>query len=146
MGVGKRRIEGMYLSTVVAHREVSANDGGDIDDIVESIDLRLTEDGQPVPAGYNAYLVLFVLLRDGITAADIELFASGELGQLGPEGSESSIPGGASEFCKVGATEALTGSVNRALIFDNLPAGEYKVRVSAIAGAGTVIIREAHSG
>ena len=141
MGAGRRRIAGSYVTDVIPYRTVTGDDT-DIDDVEEIIDLRFTDEGNDTITGADKPLYLYVFLRDGVTTVDITLFVNGAIQRLGDQGGSSDISMATSEYAKVGATATVTE--NTLLIFDNLPANEYKVMATGGADYGEVLLREQH--
>ena len=141
-GVGRKPVVGTYRTPRTPYRIAEAVDAGGVDSVDEIIDIIVDQSNNEVTTGTNATLNLFVLLN-GPTAATLQLFAEATDETL-PSGSSSSSPGATSEWVLNAASGAIT--VNGLLwVVTPLPAGRYKVVVSALTGSGEVIIRESHS-
>jgi hypothetical protein len=141
MSAGKKsHADSNYLTHRVTVRAISSADT-DVDAIAEVIDTRFDETERPVVSGHHATLALFLLL-DGITSADVYLYAKGDEEPF-EEGSSSSSPSGVSEWCVYGSKATITA--NTMLLFQDMPAGQYKVFIDNLAGSGEVVVREQHS-
>lgn len=138
MAAGRKSTsDGSFLTDRRTLRTVSAADS-DVDSVEEVLDNRIDGTDNGNSRGHDTTIAIFVLL-DGPSGATVQLWASGSEEEEGS--SSSSLAGG--EWCKY-AEQAVTG--NTLLVYSDMPAGEYKVVVSSITGAGDVVIREAHSG
>jgi len=140
-GAGRKPVVGTYLTIRVPYREVSAVDTS-IDTFDETIDTRIDEDERSVTSGASSLLALFVLLG-GPTAATLDIYvrATDESGSTASSSSSSSGDTGMWAFY-----EQITVDARNLLhVMWPLPAGVYKVMVTAITGDGDVIIRESHS-
>lgn len=145
MGTGKRSVQtSNRLSGRVTLREVAANDT-DIDSVAEVLDTRIppTAEGRgEVPRGDHATLVLYAVLADGATAATISLY--GKCNDEETEGeSSSSSPDLGDDWSYY--DDWAVDTKNLMVVLPDMPASEYKVLVTGIAGGGRVIIREQHS-
>jgi hypothetical protein len=121
---------------------VTATDA-DVDSVDEIISVDLDQSGNETSRGANSALFLFVILN-GPSAATLQLFAKATDESEEGEGSSSSSPSGASEWvlCEENNSIDADGLLWK---FEGLPAGKYKVVLSALTGSGEVIIRESHS-
>jgi hypothetical protein len=141
-GVGRKPVVGTYRTPRTPYRTANSVDSGGVDTVDEIIDITVDQSDNEVTTGTNAVLNLFVLLN-GPTAATLQLFAEATDETL-PAGSSSSSPGATSEWVLYDDSGAI--DVNGYLwVVEPLPAGRYKVVVSALTGSGEVIIRESHS-
>jgi hypothetical protein len=115
----------------------------DVDDISEVIDISVDQSSNEVTTGVDATLCLFIALN-GPTAATVKLF--GHATVEADESSESSSSPGAGGSLEWVLYGSVTVDVDgRLWVVSPLPAGQYKVMVSAMTGAGSVIVRESHS-
>ena len=141
-GAGRKPVVGTYLTRRVPYREVSAIDAN-IDAFEAIIDTRIDEDDRSVTSGASSLLALFVLLG-GPSAATLDIYARATSEDEAAAGSSSSSSSGS-----IGTWafyERITVDTRNLLhVMWPLPAGEYKVMVTAITGDGEVTIREAHS-
>ncbi len=114
----------------------------DLGAVAEEIDSRLNEAGNPVVRGDGQTLALFVILANGATAATLELHI---YGGDDTDGSSSSSGDGSDAWCLVDAAFSITE--NALKLFTDMPAGRYKVKVTAITGGSgdRVIVKEQHS-
>lgn len=142
MGAGRKHEgDGNYLTCRRTLRTVAVADG-DVDDVAEILDTRVDlGDDRKGNRGHETTIAVFALL-DGPTAATIQLWGLGSEEEF-EDSSSSSIGGSGGEWCMYDSQNI---TVNTMLVYANMPAGLYKVVVSAITGAGDVVIREAHSG
>jgi|GEM_PF-5268248 len=137
-GVGRKSVEGTYRTPRTPYRTVDAVDAGGVDSVSEEIDITLDPTPNPVTTGANASLFIYAGL-DGPTAATLQLFA--EATDETTEGSSSSGAGGNWVYYGEHAVD-VKGLL---WVIQPLPAGKYKVVVSAKTGNGDVIIKESHS-
>jgi len=139
MGTGQR---GLAMSTRLSGRatvrEVTANDAS-IDAVTEVLDTRVPEGVGEVPRGDHASLVLYAVLNGGVTAATISLY-----GRCNDELEESSSSPDTGDEWSYYDDWTVDGK-NLMVVLPDMPASEYKVMVTGIAGSGSVIIREQHS-
>lgn len=139
MGAGLKTIDSHgYLTDRTTYREVDTNDT-DVDAIEEVLDTRVDASGNPVVNGHRQTIALFVLPEDGETC-NVTLYGRSN-DESQEESASSSSPSGVTEWS---AYDTQTGIGNKMLVYTDMPAGEYKVMVTAISD-GAVIIREAHS-
>jgi len=144
----QNNLVGNRLTPRVTVREVAAADAS-IDAVSEIIDTRLNEGGTTGTRGDHAILALFVILANCATAATLRLFAKGddEVGnEASSSSSSSSSPGCSdSDWCLIDEFNVTVDNLLRTYV--DLPAGEYKVMVTAITGGtgNRVIVREQHS-
>ena len=140
MGVGQR---GLDVSTRLTGRStlrsVLANDAS-IDAVTEVLDTRENEGVGVVTRGDHATLVLYAVLSGGVTAATISLYGKCD---AEIEESSSSSPDPGDDWCFL--DDWAVDVKNLMVVLADMPAGEYKVMVTGIAGSGEVIIREQHS-
>ena len=132
---------GTRLTPREDYRAVSVVDT-DLDVIAEEIDTRLNESGNPNLRGDGQTLALFIILVGCATAATLELYI---YGGDDIDGSSSSSGDGSDAWCLVDA--AFSPAANVLKLFNDMPAGRYKVMVTAITGGSgeRVIIKEQHS-
>lgn len=116
----------------------------DVFDIEEIIDTRLNESGNPDLRGDGQTLALFIILVGGASGATLKLYADGG-DDLAPGESLSSSSLGDEAWCLVDVAFAITEDTLK--IFNDMPAGRYKVMVTSITGGSgdRVIIKEQHS-
>ena len=114
-----------------------------LDEVTEIIDTRLSESGGDNVRGDHQTLAIFAILANGATAATLRLFAFG--GDGDSQGSSSSSSLGEDAWCLV--EEFSVTADNLLKIFVDMPAGEYKVMVTALTGGSgeRVVIKEQHS-
>lgn len=142
-GAGRKPVVGTYLTKRVTYREVSAVDAS-IDAFDDTIDTRIDEDIRSVTSGASSLLALFVLLDGGITAATLDIYAQATDESIDAPVSSSSSSSGF--FGSWAFYEQITVDIRNLLhVIWPLPAGVYKVMVTAITGAGDLVIRESHS-
>jgi len=140
-GAGRKPVVGTYLTIRTTYREVNGVDAS-IDDVDEIIDTRIDEDDRSVTSGASSLLALFVLL-DSLTAATLDIYVRATDESTDAPVSSSSSSGSVGSWAFY---EQITVDVRNLLhVMWPLPAGEYKVMVTAITGTGGVTIRESHS-
>jgi hypothetical protein len=132
-------VSGQALTQRRTVRDADVADAN-VDAVDEVIDTRFDDNAQPAAHGYDATLAIFVVLDTAATVS-IELWYRGNDEEDDGESSSSSPSGAAGDWCRYVVVAGM--AVNTMLVYPNVPAGEWKVVVTATDGR--VIIREAHS-
>lgn len=133
---------GSRLTPRLTYREVDAIDAA-VGEIVEEIDTTKNESGGANLRGDGQTLALFVIPVGGATGATMKLYIYGGDEASGYSSSSSSSEDGSDVWCLVDAAFSITEAALK--LFTDMPAGRYKVMVTAIPGGGSVIIKEQHS-
>lgn len=138
-GAGRKTIDGRALTQRKTVREVDGPDAN-VDAVAEIIDTRLDDNERPAAHGYEATLVLFIIL-DTASSVNIALWYRGNDEEEDGDSSSSSPSGADGNWCRYAVVAGML--VNTMLVYSGVPSGEWKVVVDATDGA--TIIRESHS-
>jgi len=151
---GNRASEnGDFVTPRAAYRTLSVADtGGPTDAGIPVINTRLyevTPGGSELGSYYgrNAQINVAAIL-EGLSSATLQLWLKAVIEKQvlidsEASSSSSSSAGPASEWVKVGSDTVLT--VSGLVTYKDIPPGEYKVVVTALAGGGDLYLREQHA-
>lgn len=151
---GNRASEnGDYVTPRAAYREVSAVDSPALPtstgiSVLDTREKLEASTGQATPAWYgrNAQLSIAALI-EGFTSVTLQLWLLAELeqreAQTEEEASSSSSASVSSEWVKAATDKTITAS--ELWVVKDVPPGQYKIVVSAVAGSGTLVLREQHA-